>query len=204
MPKLLLIRHGVTASNSARQFAGHTDVELSVEGRAQVEKLSHRLTNEKIDAIYSSDLKRAVTTAEIVASGHQLNIITCPELKEINYGRIEGLSIAEIGPLFPDVAKLIANFTPDLEFPGGETFMTFFERVGKFLDRLKQHTPEQTVAITAHSGPLRALICSLLGLGPEHWGRMRLDNASLSIIETQPNRAVLTLLNDTSHLRAKC
>lgn len=201
MSKLLLARHGDTRLNSARMFVGHTDAELSVLGRRQVKRLRDRLTAERIDVIYSSDLKRAVATAETIASRHHLDVITCPELREINYGKVEGLTFEEIKRLYPDVAELCVEWNLQLEFPDGESFDEFKQRVSKFLDRLKQHTPEQTILIVAHGGPLRLMVCYLLGIELWHWRQIHIDLASLSIVDTYPEVAIISLLNDTSHLR---
>jgi alpha-ribazole phosphatase len=169
-------------------------------GYRQVERLRDRLEDEQIDAVYSSDLKRALVTAQVVSSGHNLDIVTCPELRELNYGEVEGLTFDEIGGLYPEVAESVTSFSPQLSFPGGESLAGFIERVTKFLDRLDGHTPSQTMLIVSHNGPVRMLVCRLLGIDMWHWRQIRIDNASLSIIETRPNRVVISLLNDISHL----
>ncbi len=201
MSRLLLVRHGITEFNSTRRFAGYSDVEMSTDGYRQVERLRDRLANEKIDAIYSSDLKRALVTAEVISSGHKVDIVTCPELREMNYGNAEGLTFEEISRLYPEVAELITNFSLRLKFPGGESFEGFIERTIKFLNRLEKHAPSETILIVSHSGPLRVLVCNLLGIDQSHWRQFRIDNASLSIMGTYPQRAIISLLNDTSHLR---
>ena len=201
MSRLLLVRHGITEFNSTRRFAGYSDVEMSDTGYKQVERLRDRLANEKIDAVYSSDLRRALVTAEVISSRHKTDIVVCPELREVNYGDIEGLTFQEIGRLYPDVAELIANFNLQLEFPGGESFEGFIERTSKFLDRLTEHAPSKTLLIVSHSGPLKVLVCRLLGIDQGHWRQIRIDNASLSIMATYPQGAILNLLNDTSHLQ---
>jgi len=195
------VRHGITESNNARQFAGHTDVELNATGHKQAERLRDRLADNKIDAIYSSDLKRALVTAEIISAGHKLDIVTCPELREINYGDIEGLTFEKINRLYPEVAESLTNFRPQLSFPGGESFEEFTERACKFLDRLKRHTPSQTILIVSHGGLLRVLVCHLTGVKLTHWRLLHFDNASLSIVETHSQTATINLLNDTSHLK---
>jgi alpha-ribazole phosphatase len=172
-----------------------------VAGYRQVERLRDRLVNERIDAIYSSDLRRALVTAEVISSGHNVDIVTCSELREINYGELEGLTFEEISRLYPEVAELVTNFSLRLKFPGGESFEGFIERASKFLDKLKRHTPSQTILVVSHSGPLRVLVCHLLGIEQSHWRQIRLDNASLSIMETYPQGAIVSLLNDTAHLR---
>jgi len=201
LSRLLLVRHGISEFNSTRRFAGYSDVEMNAAGYEQVEKLRDRLAGEKIDAVYSSDLKRAVATAEVICSGRQVDIITCPELREMNYGDAEGLTFQEINSRYPEMAKLIINFNLRLEFPGGESFEGFIERTIKFLDRLNAHAPSATILVAGHSGPLRVLVCFLLGIDQDHWWQIRCDNASLSIVDTYPRGAIISLLNGTSHLR---
>ncbi len=200
MSRLLLVRHGITEFNSTRRFAGYSDVEMSADGYRQVERLRDRLANEKIDAIYSSDLRRALATAEVITSHHKVDTVTCPELREINYGDAEGLTFQEIGRLYPEVAESITNFSLQLKFPDGESFEEFIERTGKFAERLEKHALSETILIVSHSGPLRVLVCCLLGIDQSHWRQIRCDNASLSIVETYPQRVIISLLNDTCHL----
>ncbi len=202
MSRLLLVRHGITEYNSTRRFAGYTDIDMSPAGYRQVEKLCGHLANEKIDVIYSSDMKRALVTAKALGSKRNLDIVACPELREINYGSVEGLIFEEISHLYPDVAEMCARFSLKLKFPGGESFEGFIERTIKFLERLGRHEPAQTILIVSHSGPLRTLVCNLLGIDLDHWWQIRIDNASLSVVETYPRGAIISLLNDVSHLKA--
>ncbi|MBI4282959.1 MAG: histidine phosphatase family protein [Chloroflexi bacterium] len=201
MSRLLLVRHGITEFNSSRRLAGYSDVEMNADGYRQVEKLRERLANEKIDAIYSSDLGRALVTAQVISGGREVDIVPCPELREMNYGDAEGLPLQEIRLLYPEVAELMASYSLQLRFPGGESLEGLIERTGKFLDRLEKHTPSETLLIVAHNGPLKVLLCHLLGIDCSHWRQIRLDNASMSIVETNRQRATISLLNDTSHLR---
>lgn len=202
MSRLLLVRHGITEYNSTRRFAGYSDIVMSADGYRQVERLRDRLVNERIDTIYSSDLKRAVATAEVISRDRTVDIVACPELREINYGDAEGLTFQEISHKYPELAELITNYDLQLEFPGGESFSGFITRTCALIDRLnEQLLDERTTLIVSHSGPLRTLICHLLGIGQSHWRKFRIDNASLSIIETFPKRVILSLLNDTFHLR---
>jgi broad specificity phosphatase PhoE len=179
---------------------GYSDINMSEDGYRQVERLRDRLGNEKIDAAYSSDLQRASDTAKIILAERDVEIVTCPELRECNYGSCEGLTFQEIGKNYPDVAEKCINFTLDLEFPRGDSFQAFIDRTSKFLDRLEKHEPSDTILITAHNGPLRVLVLRLLGIGMEHWWQIRIDTASLSIVETYPRGAIISLLNDTTHL----
>ncbi len=204
MTRLLLVRHGETELNSAERYWGHSDVKLSALGIRQAEGLRDRLAAEQIDAICSSDLKRALVTAKTIASGRQLAVITCAELREINFGRIEGLNFEEISQLFPEFAvKWRLQRDINLEFPGGESFNELNSRVSSFADRLRRHTDDEVVLVVAHAGVLRTLICQLMGIELRCIYQIRLDLASLSIVETYPQGAIVSLLNDTSHLRSK-
>ena len=194
------MRHGDTELNSAERYWGHSDVRLSAAGLRQAEMLRERLAAERIDIIYSSDLRRASVTAETIAARHQLPVIICAELREINFGQLEGLTFEEISQLYPEVAKLWAERSPELEYPGGESLDEFSNRVSKYLSRLEKHSAEETILIVAHSGVLRTLMCQLLGIELRYRWQLRLDLASFSIVETYPQGAILSLLNDVSHL----
>jgi len=200
LSKLLLARHGDTESGSTLRYWGQSDVKLSGAGLRQAKRLRDRLATEKIDAIYTSYLRRAWATAEIIAARHQLDVVNCAELNEVNFGKIEGLTFDEVSQLYPEVTRVWVSQSLSLEFPDGENFDRFNSRVSKFLSRLDKHAPEETILIVAHAGPLRLLVCHLLGLELRHWRQFRLDLASLSIVETHSQGAILNLLNDVSHL----
>jgi len=202
LSRLLLVRHGTTEFNATRRFLGHSDIELSEDGYRQAEKLRDYLARERIDSVYSSDLKRAMVTAEVICQEHEVDIAACPELRECDYGECDGLTFGEIGTHYPEVAKRCINFTLELEFPGGEGFRDFFERIGRFIERLENHLPDESVLVVAHDGVLKALMCILLGIDGNHWWQLRVDTASLSIMEHSPRGARLARLNDTSHLVA--
>jgi len=202
LSRLLLVRHGETRLNNARRFWGKTDVELSDTGIRQAEQMRDHLATQKIDVIYASNLSRARVTAEIIASRHQLSITTCAELGELNFGWVEGLTFEEIKRLHPELAEVLSDWNTHPRFPGGESLDELNDRVQKFLKRLEKHKPEATILIVAHAGTLRLMICNLLGIDLEHWRQMQLDLASLSIMETYPQGALLSLLNDVSHLKS--
>ena len=202
MSRLLLARHGDTELNSAERYWGCTDVKLSTDGLRQAERLRDRLAEEKIDVVYSSDLKRALVTAETIASKHQLDVNPCEELREIDFGNIEGLTYEEVRQLHPEFFnKYWIQRLLGLRFPGGESIDELNSRVSKFAGRLKEHVAEETILIVAHQGPLAILICQLLGVELQFRRQIRLGLASLSIVETYSQGAVVSLLNDASHLR---
>jgi alpha-ribazole phosphatase len=197
--KILLVRHGFVGLQEER-FLGRTDLPLSEAGKKQAEQLRYRLASEKLDAIYTSTLRRASSTAEIIASVHKAAVIPCDDLCECNFGEIEGMTFTEIEKSYPALARELRDRKTGA-FPSGETLEQLNERVKTFLKGLEKHKSEETVLVVAHGGPLRLIICNLLGLGLEHWVQMRVDHASLSIVETYPGMNILSLLNDTSHFK---
>jgi len=201
LTRLLLVRHGLTDYNSTRRFAGSTDIELSPLGREQVARLRERLADQRIDFVYCSNLRRARVTAEILTEGRNVPVVACPEIREVDYGECEGLTFSQIKERFPTVAEGVVAPERGLEFPGGESFAAMVERITRFKERLAQHAPNDTVLVVSHSGPLRSLVCALLGISQGSWRQLRIDNASLSIIDIYPRGTILSLLNGTSHLK---
>lgn len=200
---MLLVRHGETELNSSLRFWGRTDVALSDAGLRQAECLRERLNPEKIDFIYSSGLKRALVTAQTIASRHNMQIATCPELRELDFGRLEGLTFDEIARLYPDVARTWKERDATFAYPGGESIAELDKRIHQFRSRLEGHHEGETLLIVAHSGVLRTLLCQLMGMEPKQRWQIRIDLASLSIIETYREGAILSLLNDVSHLKER-
>jgi alpha-ribazole phosphatase len=203
LSRILLVRHGETELQSSLRYWGKTDVSLQATGLSQARKLCQRLATEKIDCIYSSELKRAYDTACIVANNHNLGVTICPELKEIDFGKLEGFNFAEIQTQFPEVVRMWNNRSPSLAYPGGESLTELESRVARFKTRLADHQAGDTILVVAHAGVLRTLICQLLELEMKSFWNIKLDLASLSIVETYPEVNILCLLNDVSHLTEK-
>jgi alpha-ribazole phosphatase len=162
--------------------------------------LRDRLRTEKIDAVYSSDLKRASATAEIIVSPHQLTVTPLSELREFDYGELEGLTLEEAHRDYPEFSKSAKERSPALRFPGGESLAEMGERVDKFIEKLKEHMPDDTILIVIHSGVLRILMCRLMGMELACFYKFAPGLASLSILNISPSGATLSLFNDVSHL----
>jgi alpha-ribazole phosphatase len=201
LSRLLLVRHGEIATDNTEKFWGHTDIALNETGVLQVERLGERLSGEPIDEIYSSDLSRASHSAEIIAARHGLNITTSEKLREIHFGDIEGLTFEEIDRQYPELSKSWSDDDLTFRFPNGESFTELEERVRGFIAEIDSHNRDCTILIVSHGGLLRMLICHVLGLNLKHWKQLCLDKASLSILDTYPGTALLSLLNDVSHLQ---
>lgn len=199
MRKVLLARHGDIAADMAR-YRGCTDVPLSERGVRQAELLSRRLDGEEIGAVYSSDLRRTMATAAIIAESHGVPLVASPELREIDFGRCEGLTFDEMMERHPETRGIWTADGQDICFPGGESVAAMAKRVSTFAGRL-HCGPYGTALVVAHGGSLRILVCLLAGFDLSAWRDMRIERASLSIIEIDNHQGVLRILNDVSHLR---
>ncbi len=207
MAKLILVRHGQTEWNRVRRYQGQTDIELNETGIQQARKAAGRLAQEKIDAIYCSDLKRARQTAEIIAAPHNKAGVIGESalLREMSFGDYEGFTFEEMDPKFQLIFSADPSWRssgPDVRAPNGESIADLAARVEQFTRQIiDKHHLEETVIIAAHGGPLQVLICQLLGIGIDHWWQIRLNSASVSILETYPQGTSIVLLNGISHLK---
>ncbi len=199
--RILLIRHGATALTAEDRFAGSTEVGLSEEGRRQVTSLAERLQTQNIDSIYTSPLLRTRETAQIIANGHGLKPQVCEELREIDYGRWEGLTRAEVETRYNDEYRMWAEDPFTIAPQDGESGINVLNRALPLIRRVVESHRHRTVAVVSHKGTNRLLVSSLLGFDVRGY-RDRLDQhpAGLSILDFMNEvRPRLRLFNDTSH-----
>lgn len=194
--KLYLVRHGQTDLNRVRRYQGRTDVSLNETGIGQARQLAVRLSSEPFDAIYASPLARAHETARLIHDGRSIAIITSPELVEMDFGRLEGKTYQEIIGIFPGWDPAVFDFT----FAGGENLADLAVRMRSFIDILMKGGENSKILAVTHSGCLRVILCLLLGIDVNKWWQFKIDVASLTILDNVEKGAVLSLLNDTSHL----
>jgi broad specificity phosphatase PhoE len=192
--RIWLVRHGQTVWNEQQRFCSTTDIPLSPLGRRQARHVATQLQRRPITAMYSSDMARAIETAEIIARSIQRNesretarvflplIITSPAWREIAFGTWEGLTYSEIAARFPEQL----SFFTDPEFsapPEGESLHDVLQRVYAALMPIIQQSFRGEIVIVSHGGVLRGLLCSLLGMPLHNQWRLRVDTGSLSAID---------------------
>lgn len=200
--RLFLIRHGETAWNKDSRLQGQTDILLSDAGRKQAEALSRRLAGENFSAFFSSNLKRSLETAEIIAKPHNQEVYISPGLQEINFGDWEGLTIDEIRKNYSEIASKWWASPLETRVPGGETLGELAERSSIAVKSIVNRYPNQKVVVVAHGGTIRSIVGMVLGLDLNQYWRLRQDNASMSIIELyQGEKGILMLYNDCNHLK---
>lgn len=198
---LFLIRHGETDWNSEGRIQGHTDTPLNARGILQAQQLAARLAGEQIDALYTSPLARARTTAEIIARQTGIAAICDERLKEKGIGELEGLTADEFRQRYPDLfAQWHANATR-VDLPGEENIAVFHQRTHTFLTDLHaRHADAARVGIVSHGGTLGMLVATMIGLDIARRFPFWFDNASITRVEFNATRPRIRLLNDTCHL----
>jgi broad specificity phosphatase PhoE len=225
---LYLIRHGKTEGGEIRRYKGTIDVPLSENGIRQMERVSKyiiELTQNRsnppfppllkggegglLNAIYCSDLSRAIRSAEIIAEPHTLKPIIVPSLRERNFGIWEGMSFDEIREKYPKEFDAWAADPLKFSPMGGESTLEVRDRVITALDNiLSSHPPThpspsrgegkgggEHIAIVSHGGVNRVILCHLLGIPLENIFRIEQDYGALNIIEFWDSYPVVKLIN---------
>lgn len=200
MTRIIFVRHGQTTWNLELKYQGHTDTDLSPLGIEQAKLVANRLAQEKIAAVYASDLSRAFETAEHIAVRHGVPVFQMPDLREIKFGEWEGLTYEAIKAKWPE---LIDNFllkADEIEIPGGETFTQLKERVSLAIQHMTDRHAGQTIAVVSHGGTIRTILCAALNVPLNYVWNIRQDNTAVNIIEYYKERSIVTLMNDIHHL----
>ncbi len=221
--RIYLVRHGETPWNEEMRYQGQTDVPLSERGRKQADALREAHFRGNIAGsnpihwakVYSSDLQRAHETARIITagSGHDSSgrgekffapteIVTCKELREINYGVFEGVLLEDIKKNYAEILQQWWRDPQKARIPQGESLEELKERVLRCYHNIVESHKEtdDNILIVSHGGPLRIIFMDVLEFSLSQARSFRVDNTSLSIVEYKNNHPVLTLLNDICHL----
>ncbi len=201
MTRPYLIRHGETEWNIANKYQGKTDIPLSPKGIQQAEQLSKRLQSVKIDAIYSSDLKRAYDTGMKIAQKKEMKVHCMARLREIDFGEWEGYTIEQLQKIYGESYNNFLLEPYNYPFPGEGSMETVRQRIDEVIQKILQNECGGSIAIVSHGGVLKVALLQLLDLHVSFYKRFWLGNTSLSIIDIKEQGAILSLLNDTSHLQ---
>lgn len=215
---LYLIRHGETEGGEIRRYKGTIDVPLSEIGIRQMEEIAeyiiqHSSNNNPsippispstshdlievglLKTVYCSDLSRAIKSAEIIAEPHSLKPIVVPSLRERNFGIWEGMSFDEIKEMYPREFEAWAGNPLKFSPIGGESTLEVKERVIKALDEIIGNHNDKCIAIVAHGGVNRIILCHLLGIPLENIFRIEQSYGCLNVIEFWDKYPVVKLIN---------
>lgn len=165
--RIILVRHGETAWNHAGRYLGQADPGLNDKGKTQARAVADLLKQENIDAIFSSDLLRAVETSRIIADINNVPVKLVPGLREIDFGEWEGLTFKQIQSSSPACLSAWLNDPFKTRIPGGETAEELWYRVIQAWNYIVQNSGgADSIVVVAHGGSLRLLWCQLSGIDP--------------------------------------
>jgi broad specificity phosphatase PhoE len=192
--QLILVRHGETVHNVAGIAQGWNDSALSDRGVRQVERAAARLATMGADAIYSSSLNRALSTAQKIAEATRLEITPLDDLREMNYGGWEGRSFLDVRREDADIYQRWIS-DPDAACPNGESHNDVRAR----LERAFASMSGRRVIVVTHGTAIRVAATVLLDLPPLAAARFAQQNAAINIFVRREDHYVLKLWNDTTH-----
>ncbi len=195
LSRLYLVRHGQVQGYEKFPVYGHTDVDLTEVGLGQTEHLAERLRLTGIRAIYSSDLKRSVAGARIIARHHDVPLHVMPEFRELYFGGWEGLSLSDIRQLFPEeLGKRQADLL-DYRPPGGESIAELSKRITGSFSRIIEQQQGNDFVLVGHGAVNRIILCNALGLDLLRMFSIHQDYGCLNIIDYFPDSTVVRLMN---------
>ena len=201
MTKILLVRHGETNWNKEHRLQGHLDIGLNEQGVLQAKLLGQALANEKIDITYSSDLSRALDTANTITLHHDVPTVIDADLRERCYGEIQGLTYKDIEEQLPENHKAWHSRDPDFQPKGGETLRQFYIRVTNSIERIAKNHIGEVVLIVAHGGVLDCMYRLATKMDIAKKRKVELLNTSLNRLFFTDQCFEIEAWGDVSHLQ---
>jgi broad specificity phosphatase PhoE len=201
---VVIIRHGQSEGNAAGRFGGHTDTPLSSRGRKQAEATARALASEKFDAIYSSDLPRAIETASPLAKLTGVALQTTEALRERSVGVMEGLTFEEAAEQHPEQYQALLRRDFEHVLAGGESYRQTLDRASRLLDEVIERHQGGRIVLFAHTGTICILVLHLMGAldAPELkpvW--IATANCGIARFDLRTDGFVrVVTINDTRHL----
>lgn len=203
MTTLYLIRHAEAEGNLYRRIHGQYNSLITDNGYRQIRALRDRFANVKIDAVYSSDLFRTMTTARAIYEPKGLPLHTRSDLRELHMGDWEDRTWAGIDRTDKATMKLFSLTSADFRAPGpgGESFGDVRRRGTAAILDIAAHHPDQTVAVFAHGTFIRNTLAEFMGVAPEDMKKMgHSDNTAVALLEIEGGKVNVVYMNDNSHL----
>lgn len=200
MGKIYLIRHAEAEGNLYRRVHGWYDSPLTRRGLEQVKALETRFREERISAVYSSDLRRAKATAQALAHSRALPIFEDPSLRELHMGIYEDYPIGEMEFSHAELYQLFRSRSPQWHPPEGESYRQVCARMLKAFFTIAQRHPEENVAIFSHGTAIFSLQAALRGQQPHERPASFSKNTAVSCYEVKGENFRILFENDASHL----
>ncbi len=192
--KLLLVRHGYTGKKYVGRYIGSTDLPICSSGHDELEALSQTVNAYDPESYFCSPMRRTKQTMDLIVGSNNQSVEVVDDLREIDFGRWEGLSFAEICRTDQSLVDQWQREACSFCFPDGEDGGLFVKRVQAVADRLKA-CDHKTVLMVSHGGVIRAMLCYLLGLAPENYLLFDVKPARLAVLDIEQGMGVLAGFN---------
>ncbi len=199
--EMIFIRHGETEWNAKDVFRGRADIPLDETGIKQAKLLGEYLKAEKLDAVYSGPLQRAVKTAWAVAAAHKLKVNIVENLNDIDCGEWEGLPVTEVKEKYGDIYQDWLDTPEQVKLPGGESLDDITGRALSFVQDAVMRAGDGKIAFVSHRAVIKVIICALLRLDNSSFWSFKVDNGGITRFVFDGNRAIMISHNDTSFLK---
>ena len=199
---ILAVRHGETEWNLVGRMQGHSDSPLTATGVRQARLLAEGLAGKRVDILYSSDLGRALRTAEIIAGRLSLDIQVDPRLRERQLGVMEGLTRQEFAARFPQDAAQFNSGDPDYAVPGGESARQRHGRCVACAEDLARRHAGKRLLLVGHGGTLCSFFYKATNTALTEPRRFSVLNASVSSFRVDGGQWLLDTWGETAHLDA--
>lgn len=198
--RICLVRHGETEWNAERRIQGQIDIGLNETGLRQAAAAGRWLRGAGITALYSSDLKRAWTTAQAIGEALGLVPQPAPQMRERRYGIFEGLTYAEAHEKYPEGYAAFEGRNADYNFENGESLHVMFERVSTKLQAIAAAHPGQAVVVVLHGGVLDIINRFVRGNSLEMPRDFLIPNAGINWVSLADGRWHIESWAETAHL----
>lgn len=202
MTRIYFVRHAEAEGNLYRICEGKYNGLLTVYGRAQLPCVTAYFQGIPLDAVYSSDLYRAYQTAKAVAAASGLQVISCRGLREIDFGKFEGIPWGDIYEQYPEVSARFYEDFRAFRAPEGESAREAANRLAREVIRLTGKHPDGTIAIVGHSGAFGALLPALFGGFDTLREPLYMNNAAITVVDTDGVSFTSVRHNDITHLQS--
>ena len=200
MTRIFLIRHGETEWNAAGKLQGNSNVQLSSVGLHQARLLAEHAPFQTADTIYSSDLIREQTTAEILAERFNLDVEIDADLREVSFGDWEGQSIRALAEDLSDGFEKFFTEPDRCRPPHGETFIAAQARVMNAIEKIIDENENRRVIVISHGAVIRLILCAVLDMPIRRMWSLGQFNMALNVLRVDDGNITLELLNSTAHL----
>lgn len=196
---IILVRHGLTEWNRERIFRGRKDIPLSSDGRRQAELTARHIARYSVTGVYSSPLRRARETAEIIA-GQRCPATAVEQLTDVDFGVWEGMPVEEVIEKYPGEYALYRSHPSRVRFPGGESLQACRERAADAFAGIVESAPGAFPVIVSHRVILKLLLLDLLDMPTDSFWRFRIDTCGVSELELVEGLLVVHRINSVGHL----